>query len=102
MAEILDRLKQSVFVDLEIVFVESRNKGVFVILGRCVQDHHVHIYLNGVLIAQAAVRQRRFLRPSQTRQCNRNHENSKTGREMDHDLRALALTDAAPGQRRPG
>jgi hypothetical protein len=53
MAEMLDGLKSSVFVDLEIVFGESGNQGAFVVKRRCLQNHHVHAYANGVVVGCA-------------------------------------------------
>ena len=61
-AEILDRLKHSVFVDLEIVFGESGDQSAFVVQRGCVQDHHVHIYADGVS-SPGGLGRRGFLRP---------------------------------------
>lgn len=54
-AEVLDLLKCSVFVDLKAVFIESRNKDAFVVLRRGVQDHKVGTYLDAVSLTGAVL-----------------------------------------------
>ena len=51
-AEIFDLLRHSVLINLEIVFAESGNQSAFVVLRGCVQNHHVHIYADGVVVAR--------------------------------------------------
>src|SRR6202051_4259422 len=63
-AKMPDRLQHSVFVDLEIVLVESGNKKLFVFLGGCAQDYHVYIYLERVWVGRGGARGRGLLRPS--------------------------------------
>ena len=50
MAEMFDWLKYSIFIDLEIVFVESRHQDAFVIERGCLQHHHVYVYADGVVV----------------------------------------------------